>query len=101
MKPQPGDLQVEMKRGLDAFSNTNLHDLLTKADIDNVVLTGFLTNCCVESTMRTAYEKGYKVYTVPDCCATTSKAGQSVQDESFNLFSKKMDSKAMTELLQS
>ena len=23
-----------------------------------VVLSGFLTNCCVESTMRTAYEKG-------------------------------------------
>jgi hypothetical protein len=26
-----------------------------------VVLGGFLTNCCVESTMRSAYERGYKV----------------------------------------
>lgn len=31
-----------------------------------------LTNCCVESTMRTAYEKGYKVYTLKDCVAATS-----------------------------
>ena len=29
-----------------------------KKKIETVVLSGFLTNCCVESTMRTAYEKG-------------------------------------------
>ena len=31
---------------------------LVKKKIETVVLSGFLTNCCVESTMRTAYEKG-------------------------------------------
>lgn len=29
------------------------------------------TNCCVESTMRSGYEKGYKVVTVTDACAAT------------------------------
>ena len=29
------------------------------------------TNCCVESSMRTAYEKGYHVITLTDCCAAT------------------------------
>jgi len=28
---------------------------------------GFLTNCGVESTMPTAYEKGYGVVTLTDC----------------------------------
>lgn len=29
------------------------------------------TNCCVESTMRAAYEHGYRVFTLTDCCAAT------------------------------
>jgi nicotinamidase-related amidase len=37
-----------------------------------VVLSGFLTNCCVESTMRSAYERGYEVITLTDCVAGTS-----------------------------
>jgi hypothetical protein len=35
-------------------------------------LCAFLqTNCCVESTMRAAYEAGFKVFTLTDCCAAT------------------------------
>ena len=37
-----------------------------------VALGGFLTNCCVESTMRSAYERGYEVVTLTDCVAATS-----------------------------
>jgi nicotinamidase-related amidase len=37
-----------------------------------VALAGFLTNCCVESTMRSAYERGYEVITLTDCVAGTS-----------------------------
>ena len=52
MKPREGDLVVEGKKGLDAFPGTNLEQLLTSNGIETVVLGGFLTNCCVESTMR-------------------------------------------------
>ncbi len=38
------------------------------------MLSGFLTNCCVESTMRSAYERGYEVITLTDCVAGTSEA---------------------------
>ena len=41
-----------------------------------VAIAGFLTNCCVESTMRTAYEKGFDVYTLTDCTATVSEDEQ-------------------------
>ena len=37
-----------------------------------MALAGFLTNCCVESTMRSAYERGYEVITLTDCLAGTS-----------------------------
>ena len=58
MIPQAGDLVVEGKKGLDAFPGTNLESLLKENGIETLALCGFLTNCCVESSMRTAYEKG-------------------------------------------
>lgn len=60
MKPAPEDIIVDGKRGLCTFGSTNLDFLLRHNNIENLVLAGFLTNCCVESTMRTGYEKGYK-----------------------------------------
>ncbi|MEO1273481.1 MAG: cysteine hydrolase, partial [Myxococcota bacterium] len=66
------DIVIEGKRGLDAFASTNLDFILRNKGIKNVVLAGFLTNCCVESTMRTAYEHGFNVVTVTDCCAAVS-----------------------------
>ncbi|MGV1008497.1 MAG: cysteine hydrolase family protein [Dermatophilaceae bacterium] len=41
--------------------------------IRTIALGGFLTNCCVESTMRSAYEKGFDVDTLTDCVAATSQ----------------------------
>jgi nicotinamidase-related amidase len=72
MAPQAGDIVVEGKRGLDAFATTNLDFILRARGITTIALGGFLTNCCVESTMRTGYEKGYQVVTLSDCVAATS-----------------------------
>jgi len=72
LAPQPGDVVVEGKRGLDTFATTNLDFILRARGITTIALGGFLTNCCVESTMRTGYEKGYAVITLSDCVAATS-----------------------------
>ncbi len=74
LKPAPQDIVVEGKRGLDAFASTNLDFILRSKGIHTVALAGFLTNCCVESTMRSAYERGYEVVTLTDCVAGTSAA---------------------------
>lgn len=72
MTPAEQDIIVEGKRGLDAFASTNLDFILRSKGIDRVALGGFLTNCCVESTMRSAYERGYDVVTLTDCVGATS-----------------------------
>ena len=72
--PADGDIVIEGKRGLDTFASTNLDFILRSKGIKNVALGGFLTNCCVESTMRSAYEKGFNVFTLTDCVAATSQA---------------------------
>ena len=74
LAPQPGDIVVEGKRGLDTFASTNLDFILRSKGIRTIVLGGFLTNCCVESTMRSGYENGYRVLTLSDCVAATSQA---------------------------
>ena len=72
MAPADGDIVLEGKRGLDAFASTNLDFILRSKGIQTIVLAGFLTNCCVESTMRSAYEKGFEVYTLTDAVGATS-----------------------------
>jgi nicotinamidase-related amidase len=93
MAPQGDDIVVEGKRGLDAFATTNLDFVLRSREIDTVILGGFLTNCCVESTMRTAYEKGYDVITLTDCTAATSAEEQkSATAQDYPMFSQPMTS---------
>lgn len=100
MKPKPGDLLVKGKSGLCGFESTNLNFLLSQHGIRNVILGGFLTNCCVESTMRTAYEKGYKVYTLKDCAAATSvEAHKATLEYNFGMFSIPTTSEEIKEAL--
>lgn len=72
MAPGEGDIVLEGKRGLDAYGSTNLDFILRSKGITTVILAGFLTNCCVESTMRSSYEKGFEVYTLTDAVGATS-----------------------------
>jgi ureidoacrylate peracid hydrolase len=92
LKPAANDIVVEGKRGLDAFASTNLDFILRNRRITNVVLGGFLTNCCVESTMRTAYEKGYNVVTLKDCTATLSEDEQRLAvEKNYPMFSRPLN----------
>lgn len=91
LAPQDGDIVVEGKRGLDTFASTNLDFMLRSKGIKTVILGGFLTNCCVESTMRSAYENGYEVITVTDMVAATSEEEHAnALKYDFPMFSKPM-----------
>ncbi len=91
LTPAPGDIVIEGKRGLCGFASTNLDFILRSRGVKTVVLGGFLTNCCVESTMRTAYEKGYEVVTLTDCTAALSEDEQrAAVEKNYPMFSKPM-----------
>ena len=76
LKPGPDDIVVEGKRGLDTFASTNLDFILRSRGIKTLAVAGFLTNCCVESTARTGYEKGFSIVALSDCAATLSEEEQ-------------------------
>src|ERR1700744_6242162 len=98
LAPQAGDVVVEGKRGLDTFATTNLDFILRARGIETIALGGFLTNCCVESTMRTGYEKGYRVITLSDCvAATSSEEHENAIRFDYPMFSEVMESDALVE----
>jgi nicotinamidase-related amidase len=100
LEPQTTDIVIEGKRGLDAFASTNLDFILRSRGIKTVALAGFLTNCCVESTMRSAYERGFDVITLTDCTATLSEEEQKFATEkNFPMFSRPMSHDAFLEQL--
>lgn len=81
LKPKEGDKVVSGKCTLCGFNNTNLENMLKEANIKNVVIGGFLTNFCVESTARTAYDKGYGVTVIKDATAANSADEQNYVEE--------------------
>jgi len=76
LSPGSADIIIEGKRGLDTFASTNLDFILRSRGIKTLVVAGFLTNCCVESTARTGYEKGFSVVALSDCAAALSEEEQ-------------------------
>ncbi|MEM9131748.1 MAG: cysteine hydrolase [Actinomycetota bacterium] len=92
MAPDPADVVLTDKRSLDAFSTTNLQFVLESRQITTVAIAGFLTNCCIESTIRSAYERGYEVVPVIDCMAATSiEEHEMAVKHNFPRFSRPVD----------
>jgi nicotinamidase-related amidase len=93
LTPAAGDIVIEGKRGLDTFASTNLDFILRSKGITTIALGGFLTNCCVESTMRSGYENGYQVITLSDCLAATSvEEHDNALKYDYPMFSQPMES---------
>ena len=96
LTPTEGDILIEGKRGLDTFASTNIDFILRSKGIETIILGGFLTNCCVESTMRSGYENGYRVITLTDCTAATSPAEhENAITFDYPMFSLPVDSSAV------
>ncbi|MFH9608080.1 cysteine hydrolase family protein [Streptomyces sp. NPDC017448] len=65
LAPAPGDT-VLAKTAPDGFLGTGLDALLRGRGVTEVVVTGFATEICVESTARQALSRGYDVVLVAE-----------------------------------
>ena len=57
------------------FIGTSLEVELRRSGINRLVVAGFFTNICVETTVRMAGNLGFDTYLVEDACATTNRVG--------------------------
>jgi len=61
---------VIKKTQYDAFYDTILEDLLKEKGVKQLVITGVVTHLCCETTVRSAFVRGYKVFFPIDGTAT-------------------------------
>ncbi len=61
---------VVQKKTYDAFLDTELHPILEKQGVHQVIITGVLTHMCCETTARSAFCRGFEVYLPADATAS-------------------------------
>jgi nicotinamidase-related amidase len=69
LAPKPGEPQLT-KTSHNAFTTTNLQQLLTQQGISELVVCGIRTEQCCETTARVASDLGYQVTFVTEATAT-------------------------------
>lgn len=74
LEPAGGDVVV-IKHTNSGFVGTGLEVDLRRSRISRLVIAGFFTNMCVDTTVRMAGNLGFDTYTVGDACATTNRIG--------------------------
>ena len=75
LEPMPGEVVIN-KTTFGAFASTGLDATLRNLGIQTLILGGVVTNRCVETTMRDATDRGYRVILVDDGSATYSQEMQ-------------------------
>jgi nicotinamidase-related amidase len=65
LAPLPGE-KVVLKHRYSAFYNTDLETVLRCLKIEDLVISGVMTNMCCESTARDAYFRDYRVLFLAD-----------------------------------
>jgi nicotinamidase-related amidase len=69
--PLPGELVVT-KNYPSSFEKTDLDAKLKSLGVQNLILAGFMTHMCINSTARAGFNLGYKPTVVASCTATRS-----------------------------
>ncbi len=72
VKPAEGE-PIVTKHRYDAFENTDLQYVLSSRGIRTLIMTGFATNVCVETTSRHGFVKDYYIVMNKDCVASDMK----------------------------
>ncbi|KAH9885733.1 Isochorismatase hydrolase [Xylariomycetidae sp. FL2044] len=68
------DGEVVHKNTYDAFINTDLEARLRRVDVGRVVVCGVMTDCCCDTTARSAFNRGWETWLVRDACGSANKA---------------------------
>jgi nicotinamidase-related amidase len=71
---QPKENEIVLpKTASGVFNSTAIDQILRNLGIENLVVTGVVTNNCVENAVRDACDRGYAVVLVEDGCAAVNE----------------------------
>lgn len=69
LQPRPDDPHI-VKNYPGAFTKTNLADVLYKYRINTLIISGYMTHMCCDTTAREAFQRDFKVLFLSDATAT-------------------------------
>ena len=61
---------VIQKHFPNSFRDTSLQDQLNELDIDEITVCGAMSHLCIDTTVRAAFDLGFRCRVVADACAT-------------------------------
>jgi len=71
-------IEISGKQGLNAFTNTSLESVLKENNVTDLVFAGTVCSICIDSTARSAFEKGFNITILSDCVS-----GRTVFEQNF------------------
>lgn len=72
--PRPDEATI-IKQQPSAFAGTGLADALLAREVNTLLIAGYMTHNCIDSTARDAFHRGYRVGVVADASATRDLPG--------------------------
>ncbi|HEY6633215.1 MAG TPA: isochorismatase family cysteine hydrolase [Rhizobiaceae bacterium] len=72
LAPGPDEMVIP-KTSSSLFNSTNFEYLMRNVGLDTIAVTGFLTDQCVDHTIRDGADRGFHMICVSDACATDTR----------------------------
>jgi isochorismate hydrolase len=70
--PKDDDRIVDKNR-YSAFFKTRLDEILKSLKIEELIITGVMTNCCCETTARDGFVRDYRIFFISDATAAANE----------------------------
>jgi nicotinamidase-related amidase len=96
--PRPDELVIP-KTSSSVFNSTNLDYLLRNIGIADLAVAGFLTDQCIDHTVKDAADRGYYPVCLHDACMANSRARHAAALECFAGYCRMMDTEAFVGLV--
>ena len=83
---KPADNDIVIKKDVNSgFIGTSLELDLRRLKVQRLLIAGFFTNCCIETTVRMAGNMGFDTYLIHDACAAMNRIGHDGTDYDADL----------------
>lgn len=86
-----GDEMVLPKTSSSLFNSTNFEYLMRNIGLDTIVVTGFLTDQCIDHTIRDGADRGFRMVCPDDACTTDSQSRHDTALAAFSGYCRRSD----------
>ena len=91
------DEMVLPKTSSSLFNSTNIDYLLRNIGIQDLIVTGFLTDQCIDHTVKDGADRGYYVTCVPDACMANTEARHAAALACFSGYCRMLETEGVIE----